>query len=74
MEDIKDEMNARAIVGETGGPAKRIAGESNREYVLQKTDTERPCSGLSPAWQGQMLQHQHILKPMLSAPASLCNR
>ena len=44
MENLKDEMNATALAGQQGAPAKRIAGESNREYVLQKTPLV-PLSG-----------------------------
>ena len=40
-------MNATALASQAGGPAQRIAGEANREYVLQKTDTEQHRSGVA---------------------------
>ena len=71
MDNLKDEMNASALAGQQQGPGKRIAAESNREYILQKTPIKPeaparlgmaptlPCSGSSACAACQRVQGRH---------------
>jgi hypothetical protein len=45
MDGLKDAMNAAAMAGSQGVPAKRIASEVDRQYIL--TQEDRPEAAAS---------------------------
>ena len=85
MDNLKDEMNASALAGQQQGPGKRIAAESNREYILQKTPIKPeaparlgkapvlPCrrSSACPAWQRLQRCHQVHIQVMAAGTTAL---
>ena len=74
MDNLKDEMNATHLAGQQQGPGKRIAAESNREYILQKTPVkpEPPARlGECPVSEAEIWSQIDFITQMLISPYKL---